>query len=406
MQKNFLLPLVGVAASTLATAQVYYGTDDAAAMDNFRLDVPTGVSTGPVWTGATAWGLADDDVNQVMYIINGSSLRAWPYGSASPATIIGTTTYQGAAKAYVSAAHHNGVLYVNPNLTIEGIYSVDVVTATATLIHTFFQAAMDLGGLDFDPATGLLYGSNDSGTYTDPQGTVGRGIIVFDLFAPTITEVNTHPYPSSAAGAQLTDVDGLAFDPSGVVYMLEDNPAPLHRYIIASGMYDANPPLNSILGSETFSSGTYTTFSGGGSLGTNYCTAVANSTGSAASMSATGSASVAANSLTLQASSLPQNAFGFFLTSLTQGFVANPGGSQGNLCLSGSIGRYVGPGQVQNSGAGGAIALAVDLTQHPTPTGFVSVQVGETWNFTAWYRDAVGGSATSNFADGYEIVFN
>ena len=131
-----------------------------------------------------------------------------------------------------------------------------------------------------------------------------------------------------------------------------------------------------------------------------------NSTGNAATMSASGSASVAANDLVLAASSLPQNAFGFFLTSLTQGFVQNPGGSQGNLCLGGSIGRYVGPGQVQNSGAAGAISLAVDLTQHPTPTGLVSVQAGETWNFTAWYRDAVGGSATSNFANGYEIVFN
>ncbi len=103
---------------------------------------------------------------------------------------------------------------------------------------------------------------------------------------------------------------------------------------------------------------------------------------------------------------LPSNAFGFFLTSLTQGFIANPGGSQGNLCLSGSIGRYVGPGQVQNSGSAGAISLAVDLTQHPNASGFVSVQIGETWNFTAWYRDSLGGTATSNFADGLEISFN
>jgi hypothetical protein len=405
MQKQLLPLLFGIATPTLATAQVFYGTDDVADMDNYRLDIATGVSTGPVWTGAGPWGLADDDVNQVMYIIDGSALVSWPYGSAA-VSLIGTTTYQGATKAYVSAAHHNGVLYVNPNLAVEGIYSVDVVTATSTLIHTFFQSTIDLGGLDFDPATGLLYGSNDNASYTDPQGTVGRGIIVFDLFAPTITEVTTHPYPVSGTGAELTDVDGLAFDPSGVIYMIEDNPAPLHRFIIASNMYDANPPMNSILGSETFSAGTYTTFTGGGSIGTNYCTAVPNSTGSAASMSATGSASTASNNLVLAASSLPQNAFGFFLTSLTQGFVANPGGSLGNLCLGGSIGRYVGPGQIQNSGAGGAIALAVDLSQHPTPTGFVSVQAGETWNFTAWYRDSVGGAAVSNFADGSEIVFN
>ena len=140
-------------------------------------------------------------------------------------------------------------------------------------------------------------------------------------------------------------------------------------------------------------------------IGTNYCSANVNSTGVAASMFATGSESVATNDVTLGASLLPFNAFGFFLTSLDRGFVAGPGGSQGNLCLGGAIGRYVGPGQIQSSGAAGTISLAVDLTQHPTPSGFAAVQAGETWRFTAWFRDVAAGSTTSNFADGLEIVF-
>jgi hypothetical protein len=140
-------------------------------------------------------------------------------------------------------------------------------------------------------------------------------------------------------------------------------------------------------------------------LGVNYCTANPNSTGASASMSAAGSAAVVDNDVVLTASSLPLNAFGFFITSLTQGFVANPGGSSGNLCLGGSIGRYVGPGQIQNSGTTGAISVTLDLTQHPTPAGFVAVQPGQTWHFTAWHRDAVGGAATSNFADGLSIAF-
>jgi hypothetical protein len=140
-------------------------------------------------------------------------------------------------------------------------------------------------------------------------------------------------------------------------------------------------------------------------LGTNYCTANPNSTGQRAAMSAAGSRFVVDNDVRLAASSLPLNAFGFFLTSRSQGFVANPGGSQGNLCLSGSIGRYVGPGQIQNSGALGRVALSIDLTAQPTPIGPVSVVAGDTWNFTCWYRDAVGGVATSNFADGLELNF-
>ncbi|MEZ6018148.1 MAG: hypothetical protein R3F49_23790 [Planctomycetota bacterium] len=139
--------------------------------------------------------------------------------------------------------------------------------------------------------------------------------------------------------------------------------------------------------------------------GARYCAAVANSTGNAGRMSAEGSASVAANDLVLRASDLPLNAFGYFLTSATQGLVPNPGGSYGDLCLGGAIGRFNAPTQVQNSGSSGMFALALDLQQQPTPAGAVAVQPGETWHFTTWYRDSQGGVVGSNFADGYSVTF-
>ena len=143
-----------------------------------------------------------------------------------------------------------------------------------------------------------------------------------------------------------------------------------------------------------------------GSVGTNYCgPGVPNSTGASGEIAALGSPSIAANQLTLEATDLPNQAFGFFLTSQTQALIANPGGSQGNLCLGGAIGRYVGPGQIQNTGTAGSFSLGLDLTMIPQPTGFVSAQVGEAWNFQAWHRDAVGGSATSNFTDATEVTF-
>ncbi len=143
----------------------------------------------------------------------------------------------------------------------------------------------------------------------------------------------------------------------------------------------------------------------GANIGSNYCMAASNSSGAVATMVASGSAVASQNSLSLTVRDMPTSAFGFFLTSRNQGFAMNAGGSQGNLCLAGAIGRFVGPGQIQNSGANGQITLALNLTQHPTPTGFVSVVAGETWNFSAWFRDTVGGLATSNFADGVELVF-
>lgn len=145
----------------------------------------------------------------------------------------------------------------------------------------------------------------------------------------------------------------------------------------------------------------------GGGLGTSYCgPAVVNSSGSPASIIAAGSPVVASNDVTLSTSNMPVNAFGFFITSQTQGFAGNPGGSEGNLCLGGAVGRYVGPGQIQNSGPSGTISLALDLTMVPQPNGSVAVIAGETWNFQAWMRDiSATGNPTSNFSDGLQIVF-
>lgn len=140
-------------------------------------------------------------------------------------------------------------------------------------------------------------------------------------------------------------------------------------------------------------------------IGTNYCTAVPNSTGQAAEISAVGSVNVVDNDVTLIATNLPDNSFGYFLNSMTQGFVMNPGTSMGNLCLGGAIGRYSALDEVQNSGLTGQFELQIDLTMTPTPTGFVAIMPGETWNFQAWYRDLVAGVSTSNFTDAISITF-
>jgi len=144
---------------------------------------------------------------------------------------------------------------------------------------------------------------------------------------------------------------------------------------------------------------------GGGGVGTNYCIANVNSTGQTGLISGTGSASVAANNLTLAASRLPNNAFGYFLTSLTQSITPNPGGSLGVLCVGGQIGRYSGPGQIKNSGATGSFSLLLNLNQIPTPTGFVVAVVGQTRYFQTWHRDSVGGAAVSNFTNGLNVTF-
>ncbi|MEM1450944.1 MAG: hypothetical protein AAF957_03550 [Planctomycetota bacterium] len=139
-------------------------------------------------------------------------------------------------------------------------------------------------------------------------------------------------------------------------------------------------------------------------IGAGYCgPAVVNSTERNGFIRASGSDVVAANALEISAYALPDNANGYFLASRQRGFVFPVSMSQGALCLGGAIGRFVGAGQVQNSGSTGSFTLAVDLTAMPTPTGLVAAQPGETWHFQAWHRD-VNPMSTSNFTDGVSVT--
>jgi len=145
----------------------------------------------------------------------------------------------------------------------------------------------------------------------------------------------------------------------------------------------------------------------GNFIGVDFCEpAVPNSTGRSGEIGVVGSTSVAANNVRLIARNLPNGSSGFFLTSQSSGVVPMAGGSQGTLCIAGpSIGRYVGPGQVKNSGLLGSFFLDINLNQHPTPTGLVVVLPGQSWNFQCWYRDANPGP-TSNFTNAHRVRFN
>ena len=116
-------------------------------------------------------------------------------------------------------------------------------------------------------------------------------------------------------------------------------------------------------------------------------------------LAASGSAVVADNALTLQVDLLPQSKFGYMLLSDTQGFVGLFGGSQGNLCLGGSLVRF--SKNVLNSGAAGSVSFSPDLTALPQGT---VIAPGTQWNFQFWYRDNNPG-ATSNTSNGLAVDF-
>ena len=137
-------------------------------------------------------------------------------------------------------------------------------------------------------------------------------------------------------------------------------------------------------------------------IGVNFCTpSVVNSTGLGAVIAAKGSLLAADNDVTLVATNLPQNQFGYFIGGQTQGFIPNPGGSMGNLCLGGTIGRFI--IQIRFSGPEGSFSIPLDIANLPPPLNS-AVQPGETWNFQSWFRDK-NPNTTSNFTDGLAITF-
>ena len=138
-------------------------------------------------------------------------------------------------------------------------------------------------------------------------------------------------------------------------------------------------------------------------LGTSYCgPANLNSTGASASIGARGYPQVDANYVILEADGLPPGKAGLFLVSMTTAFVPFAGGSQGNLCLGGAIGRYT--KSVWIAPPDGQVEAPIDLASIPTPGGTTAVLAGETWNWQAWFRDTNPGP-TSNFTDGVSITF-
>ena len=142
-----------------------------------------------------------------------------------------------------------------------------------------------------------------------------------------------------------------------------------------------------------------------GHIGTTVCSpAVPNTTGQPARIRTAGSADPALGRGRLIADRMPPGTTTLFLVSDTLGTTPLVGGV-GTLCLSGNIGRFVAPGQVKAASISGVAALDLDLGAIPRPSSLHPVAPGETWSFTAWFRDTDAGQPSSNFTDAVSVTF-
>ncbi len=139
-------------------------------------------------------------------------------------------------------------------------------------------------------------------------------------------------------------------------------------------------------------------------LGAPYCATVPNSTGDTSALAVAGSPVAAANDFLMLMHDLPPQVFGMAIASTTQGNFPNPNGF-GNICLSGTIGRFNQPSQLRLTDANGFTSFQVDLTAIPQGNGFVSAMSGQTWNVQFWHRDVVGGVQSSNLTNAVSVPF-
>ena len=132
-------------------------------------------------------------------------------------------------------------------------------------------------------------------------------------------------------------------------------------------------------------------------IGVSYCAATPNSTGGAATISASGSQSVAANDLTLTVGPVP-NQPGLFFYGPAQVQLAF---GNGFLCVgAGATGIARLP--VGNA-AGNVMTYTLDNTA--PPTALTQILPGTSWNFSAWFRDPLGLGASFDLSDAISVSF-
>jgi len=129
-----------------------------------------------------------------------------------------------------------------------------------------------------------------------------------------------------------------------------------------------------------------------------FCVGAPNSDTGGASISNTGSTSIAANDLVLRVDDAKHSGFGLFFYGSTQ--LMAPFGD-GFRCVGGAqTFRLYPPLQANPSGTA---TRAINYNAPPNPSA--EITVGSSWNFQYWYRDIPAGGAGFNTSNGLSATF-
>ncbi|HPF14536.1 MAG: hypothetical protein H6830_12940 [Planctomycetes bacterium] len=137
--------------------------------------------------------------------------------------------------------------------------------------------------------------------------------------------------------------------------------------------------------------------------GSTYCAPAAiNSLGVSGTLEANGSDYAAAERLVLLADYLPSQQFALLLAGTAQASPTVPTGSQGNLCIGGTLARF--NQLLTNTDNGLTARFDLDPFEVPLAPGTLPIVAGSTYHFQVWYRDS-NPSPTSNFTEALSVTF-
>ena len=221
----------------------------------------------------------------------------------------------------------------------------------------------------------------------------------FNALGTTTALSGTLTVAPLTGGTTVTDLTGVSGDPQPLPGSISIIGNTVSLTSNNSGSFDFTDPASGI--SASFNLAGVLAGSWSAPAPSNYCSAAINSTGNIGQLSLTGSQRLQDDQLVLTATGLPTTQFAYFIVAPSQGFIATPPGSQGNICLSGGIGRYTAlVGQTDGAGTFSRDLGVASIPVNPA----VAPQPGETWNFQLWHRDT-NPTPTSNFTVGLQLTF-
>ncbi len=277
----------------------------------------------------------------------------------------------------------------------DSIFAVDIAGAASSVAGSLGNIPLP-ATVDVDPNGNFVY----VGSYFSAAG----GLHIVD--AGTLTLVNVLPI-GRVRESRLSPAEGL-------LYLVVDGPSSTYELVrvqlngAASSVLDSFPldaqgiglDVSVALGKAVVSLPAMEAVNIiGSSPWSTYCTAAPNSAGFGAQISASGSASQAANDLVLEISGAIPSNVGLFYYGPNQ--IEVPFG-HGFRCVGGTSFRLH-PAQVAD--ASGQTQRAIDNTLPPANSGPGALMPGSTFQFQYWYRDPAAGGANFNLSNALSVTF-